>query len=204
MRKLKPHLSNRILSRLVAAYPFERGRTRLRRVTSPWLVGRLPFGPWVRVSGVVDAEWEFLSHRVKEEATTEFIKSFLKPGMTFVDVGANVGYFTLLAASRGCRVVAFEPTPAVVVRLHENVALNGFDEVTVVNAAVADKRGTLKLFLSPDDPEANNLYEGSISVEVSTVSLDDALADHGVKKVDLLKIDAEGAEPMILIGADNY
>ena len=99
MKKSKPNLRVRILSRLVAAYPFQRGRTRLRRISRQWLVGRLPFGPWVRVSGAVGAEWSFLLSRSKEDVTTTFVKSFLRPGMIFVDVGANVGYFTLLAAS---------------------------------------------------------------------------------------------------------
>lgn len=154
------------------------------------------------VSGVVDAEWDFLLSRVKEDATTEFIQSFLRPGMTFVDVGANVGYFTLLAASLGARVIAYEPTPAVFARLRQNVALNGFDNVMLVNAAVADQRGTLTLYQSPDDPEANNLFgDGDHSVEVAAVALDDDLKERGVQKVDLLKIDAEGAEPMVLLGS---
>jgi len=202
MQTFKPSLWNRALSRLVAAYPFRRGQTRLRRTTSPWLVGQLAVGPWVRVSGVVEAEWDFLLNRVKEDATTEFIKSFVQPGMTFVDAGANVGYFTLLAASLGARVISYEPTPAVFERLRENVALNGFDRVTAVNAAVADKRGVLRLYQSPEDPEANNLFDGEgVSVEVATVSLDEDLAARGVQKVDLLKIDVEGAEPLVLAGA---
>jgi len=81
---------------MVAAYPFERGKTFLRRITRKWLVGHLPFGAWVRVSGAVDAEWDFLHGRLKEDVTTEFLRSFVTPEMTFVDVGANVGYFTLL------------------------------------------------------------------------------------------------------------
>jgi FkbM family methyltransferase len=150
----------------------------------------------------VDAEWEFLLGRVKEDATTDFVKSFLRPGMTLVDVGANVGYFTLLAATLGARVVAYEPTPAVNQRLRENVALNTFDNVTVVNAAVMDKRGTVTLYESQDDPEANNMFgDGHQSVEVQAVSLDDDLAARNIHRVDLLKIDAEGAEPLVLAGA---
>lgn len=190
------------MSRIVAAYPFERGKTRLRHFTRPWLVGRLPFGPWIRVSGVVDAEWDFLLGRVKEDATTDFVRSFLRPGMTLVDVGANVGYFSLLAATLGSRVVAYEPTPAVNQRLRENVALNVFENVTVVNAAVMDQRGTVTLYESPDDPEANNLFgDGDRSVKVPAVTLDEDLAARSIQKVDLLKIDAEGAEPLVLAGA---
>lgn len=202
MIKFKPHSWNRALSRFVALYPFERGKTRLRRIAGQRLVGRLSFGAWVRVSGVVEAEWGFLLRRVKEDATTEFVKSFLRPGMTFVDVGANVGYFTLLAASIGARVVSYEPTPAVFERLRENVALNALDNITLVNAAVTDKSGALTLYQSTDDPEANNLFgDGDGSVEVITVNLDDDLAERGVQRVDLLKIDAEGAEPLVLAGA---
>jgi FkbM family methyltransferase len=165
-------------------------------------VGQLPFGPWLRVSGVVDAEWEYLTGARKERATTDFLAAHIKPGITFVDVGSNVGYFTLLAASMGARVIAYEPTPAVYQRLMENVALNGFHDVTVVNAAVADKAGTLPLYQSSDDPEANNLFgEGKCLVEVPTVALDEDLAARGIPSVEVLMIDAEGAEPMVLKGA---
>src|ERR1700727_1332934 len=108
-RAAAPSLWNRAVSRLVAAYPPARGQTRLRQATSPWLVGQLPFGAWARVSGVVDAEGHFLQGLGKEDVTADYIKPFLRPGSTFVDVGANVGYFTLLASARGARVVAYEP-----------------------------------------------------------------------------------------------
>ena len=82
-------------------------------------------------------------------------------------------------------------------------ALNAFDSVTVVNAAVADKRGTLVLYQSPDDPEVKIicLARANICVEVATISLDDDLASRGIQKVDLLKIDVEGAELLVLAGA---
>jgi FkbM family methyltransferase len=91
----------------------------------------------------------------------------------------------------------------------KKVTLNAFSNVTIVNAAVADKRGRLTLYgstlsESPEDPEANNLFGGGdYSIEVATVSLDDDLADRGVQKVDLLKIDVEGAEPLVLAGAEK-
>jgi FkbM family methyltransferase len=197
-----PPLWNRTVSRLVAAYPPARGQTRLRRATSPWLVGQLPCGAWTRVSGVVDAEWHFLQGIGKEDVTADYIKPLLRPGSTFVDVGANVGYFTLLASTLGARVVAYEPTPSVFARLRENVDLNGFQQAQLVNAAVMDKPGTLSLHLSGDDPEANSLFgDGPQSVRVPAVSLDEDLAARGIEHVDLLKIDAEGAEAFVLDGA---
>jgi FkbM family methyltransferase len=197
-----PPLWNRTVSRLVAAYPTARGQTRLRRATSPWLVGQLPCGAWTRVSGVVDAEWHFLQGIGKEDVTADYIKPLLRPGSTFVDVGANVGYFTLLASTLGARVVAYEPTPSVFARLRENVDLNGFQQAQLVNAAVMDKPGTLSLHLSGDDPEANTRFgDGPQSVRVPAVSLDEDLAARGIEHVDLLKIDAEGAEAFVLDGA---
>ena len=148
-QRAAPPLWNRTLSRLVAAYPPARGQTRLRRATSPWLVGHLPCGAWARVSGVVDAEWHFLQGVGKEDVTAEYIKPLLRPGSVFVDVGANVGYFTLLASTLGARVLAYEPTPSVFTRLRENVDLNGFLQAQLVNAAVMDKPGTLSL-ISPE------------------------------------------------------
>ncbi|HKO18082.1 MAG TPA: FkbM family methyltransferase, partial [Acidobacteriaceae bacterium] len=184
---LSPSLPARVLSRAVAKYPFERGKTRLREMSRSWLVGQLQFGSWVRVSGVVDAEWEYLLGHVKESATTEFLSSFIKRGMTFVDVGANVGYFTLLAASLEARVVAYEPTPAVYSRLRENVELNGLQNVTLMNAAVAEKAGSLTFHQSPDDPEANSIFGEGECIQVEAVALDEELSRRGIHQVDLLK-----------------
>jgi len=201
-RRAAPPLWNRALSRFVAAYPSIRGQTRLRRVTSPWLVGRLPCGAWTRVSGLVDAEWTFLRGAHKEDITENRIKSLLHPGSVFVDVGANVGYFTLLASTLGARVIAYEPTPSVFARLKENVALNNLEDVQLVNSAVMDKPGVLSLHISADDPEANSLFGNeSQSVQVPAVTLDDDLNARGIDHVDLLKIDAEGAESFVLDGA---
>ena len=205
-RAVVPPLWNRAVSRFVASYTFPRGQTRLRRVTSPWLVGHLPFGAWTRVSGLVDAEWNFLQGAHKEDVTKSCIKPLLNPGSVFVDVGANVGYFTLLASTLGARVVAYEPTPSVFARLKENVALNGFEDAQLVNAAVMDKPGTLSLHISGDDPEANSLFgddaqDNTPCVRVPAITLDDDLAARGIQHVDLLKIDAEGAEPFVLDGA---
>jgi FkbM family methyltransferase len=195
-----PSLFSRAISPLVASYPIKRGRTRLRGAASAYLVGKLPFGAWVRVSGVVDAEWGFLQGGGREDDTTAVLRSLLHPGAVFVDVGANVGYFTLLAAKLGADVIAYEPTPSVFRRLAENVELNSL-HAKLVNAAAMDRAGRFPLYLSEDDPEANSLFGSGGSVTVSAVRLDDDLASRGISRVDVLKIDAEGAEPLVLDGA---
>jgi len=197
-----PSLFSRAISPLVASYPIKRGRTRLRGAASPYLVGKLPFGAWARVSGVVDAEWDFLKGGGREDNTTAVLRSMLHPGAVFVDVGANVGYFTLLAAKLGADVIAYEPTPSVFKRLAENVALNSLD-ARLVNAAAMDRAGTFPLYLSDEDPEANSLFGSGGSISVSAVRLDEDLLSRGISRVDVLKIDAEGAEPLVLDGARN-
>jgi FkbM family methyltransferase len=184
-----------------------RGQTRLRRMASRWLVAPVDESVWVRVTGLVAEEWDCLAGRKKEEKTLQRLRASLRPGMTFVDVGANIGYFTLLAGSvvgPAGRVVAFEPTPAVVNRLRENVRLNGLRNVTSVQKAISDHRGTAQFFLSDEDPEANSLFRQNTAakrVEVETATLDDELSRYAIGKVDVLKIDTEGAELSVLQGA---
>ena len=199
-----PGILQRTLSRVVALYPPVRGHYRLRHLTRSWLVARSRFGPWMRVSGLTDFEWEMLSGQEKEPATCEFLCDYLQPGMTVVDVGANIGYFTLLSAARvgaSGRVLAYEPTPRIAARLRENVELNRSAMVEAVEAAVSDRESTMTFYESPEDPEANNLYHGDSPVAVRAVTLDEDLSRRGVQHVHLLKIDAEGAEVNVLAGA---
>jgi FkbM family methyltransferase len=206
----KPSLPARIGSRIVRSYlhasPIERGKTRLRRAAAPFLVTRLDTGPWVRVSGAAEFEWRVFDGRVKEDRTTRLFATLLRPGMTVLDVGANVGYYALTAAALvgpAGRVHAFEPTPAVAARLRENVALNDFDHVAVNQVAVTDAPGTLRFHLSADDSEANSLCAvepGGATIDVPATTLDDYAAGHGLGRVDFVKIDVEGAEVRALRG----
>ncbi len=138
----------------------------------------------------------------------------VKPGMTVLDVGANIGIFTALAASRvgkGGAVFSFEPGPENFALLQETVRLNGFDNVVARQAAVADQPGTLRLYLSELNMVDHRIYdadESRPSVEVETVTVDEALAAQGAKRVDVLKIDIQGAEAKAFAGmsrtlADN-
>jgi FkbM family methyltransferase len=132
----------------------------------------------------------------------------LRPGMTVVDVGANVGYYTLLA-SRAVgptgRVYAFEPEPRNFGLLRRTILANGLHWVTASNKALWDKTGTSLLFTSTQQgycgghtmieyPETSSRPR----IEIETITLDEFLADH--PRVDVMKIDAEGAEPRILDG----
>ena len=135
------------------------------------------------------------------------IRGALQPGMTFVDVGANVGYFSLLAASivgeRGT-VVAIEPIATNAALIGLSAERNGFDNVDIWPVAVADRTQTIILDEASgtnagiggtlDDPA--KLFERPLA---RTVPLDKLLA--GLDRLDVMKIDIEGAEMLALRGA---
>jgi FkbM family methyltransferase len=141
------------------------------------------------------------------------VRDILRPGMTFVDVGANWGFFTQMAAhlvgSSG-RVVAIEADPRVFVRLKQNVARNHLKHVQVFDIAVADRNGELTL-AGHDEAEGNpgisRLIEiGSpqpLTFSVQSRRLDSLLDEAGLDHVDLVKIDVEGAEDLVLTGMDE-
>jgi len=147
-----------------------------------------------------------------EPATTAVVMAVLTDGDTFVDVGANWGYFTLLAATlcgeRG-RVFAFEPHPRNYDLLTKNIRANGLTNVGAVQKAVSNHTGTAKLLLARSSanhslcilpPEWRLAGDSAAeAMAVDTVALDDFFARSSVEP-RLIKIDIEGAEPLALAG----
>ena len=140
-----------------------------------------------------------------EETETQLFCSLVKEGMTVVDVGANVGYYTLLAARlvgpRGT-VYAFEPSPGNFALLSQNVAANGYKNVVLIPKAVSDRSGTAALHIDRASSGGHSLsaFRGGLDcVAVETVSLDDYFSTER-PTIDLVKMDAEGAEVSILAG----
>jgi FkbM family methyltransferase len=132
-----------------------------------------------------------------------FVLHFLRRDDEFVDVGANIGSYTVLASAfLGARTRAFEPHPATHQRLVRNVAVNGIKEkADIVLAAVGRERGTLRF--TADRDTMNQVVEAEYSgatIDVPVVRLDDAL--EGFSAV-LWKIDVEGYEEEVLEGAQQ-
>jgi FkbM family methyltransferase len=132
----------------------------------------------------------------------------LRPGATFFDIGANVGYVTLIAArlvGPSGRVVAFEPVPENVAAIRENLALNGIDWVEVHETAVARQRGRAALIIS-DVSAFSRLASVNVptgareTIEVQVISIDEFMASPGAPAPDVIKIDVEGAELEVLEG----
>jgi len=149
---------------------------------------------------------------VWEPETVWFFRHWLRPGLAVVDAGAHVGQYTLLASglvgAEG-RVIAFEPHPVLGQVLRRNVERAGCANVTVSPLALGRARGTADLGQHPPDnygasslrpgPDPSSTRQSRARVQVST--LDDYLAGAGVPRVDLVKIDVEGAELDVIEGA---
>jgi FkbM family methyltransferase len=148
-----------------------------------------------------------------EPKTWEFIKSITTRGDVIIDVGANIGTYTVpLARKVGMDglVVALEPSP-VCKTLSFNVAINGLENVVVINKAAYSKRKIMNLYYTPQKTGLTSLYSDwtakasthKCSIEVEVLPLDELLRSLELKKVRLLKIDVEGAEKDVLQGARN-
>jgi FkbM family methyltransferase len=144
-----------------------------------------------------------------EPQETALVDDMLQPGMTFVDVGANWGYFTLLGASRvglAGRVVALEPDPRMFCLLADNVQRNRASQVTCLPVAASAQAGTVQLtgFRESDGNFGLSRVVASNSgadlIEAEAKSLDAILDDLDIESVDLLKMDIEGAEGFALSG----
>ncbi len=142
-------------------------------------------------------------------AETVLMRALLEPGMTFFDVGANIGYFSLIAAhivGDSGRVVAFEPDPRIVGLLREHVRMNGLDRVEVLCVAAAEGTGSATLVGHADHADNRGVSRlgsavaGEPSFDVATVSVDEVRVERGIAMVDLVKIDVEGAEQRVLNG----
>jgi FkbM family methyltransferase len=142
---------------------------------------------------------------VYERQVSACFRRGLAPGMTVVDVGANLGYYSVIALGRTApdgRVIAFEPDPANRALLAANLAPFGARAI-VRPEALADGARTETLHRHPDNKGKHSLLaseELGGGVPVATVSLDGALAALGIGRVHLVKMDIEGAEPRALAG----
>ncbi len=141
---------------------------------------------------------------------TKAITSLLKSGMTFVDVGGNKGDFSLLAAravGTSGRVLCFEPEAQNVHWIRKSVELNQYNNVTVFEMALGDRDEDAQLYLGAKSGWHSLLSsQPHGSGEVVTVkkrALDSVLAETDQQRVDVIKIDVEGAELEVLKGAES-
>jgi len=149
----------------------------------------------------VNASWE--------QMESSFIADNIKEGDVFVDVGANIGYFSMLAArQKAAKVLAVEPVPGTYEMLNMNIKHNMLDNVIEsFNIALGSEKRTAK-FVSSLGPKSHmeydvdNVHSDLPTIDVHVTTLDDLLKDRGkITRIDFIKVDIEGGEYGFLLGA---
>ncbi len=142
-----------------------------------------------------------------EELETKLVKDIVKNGNVVVDIGANIGYYTLLFAKlvgeKG-KVFAFEPEPNNFDLLKKNIEINGYKNINLINKAVSNKSGKIKLYLNDVNTSCHSLIAENPNnqyIEIDSIKLDDFFEIN--QKIDFIKIDVEGAELESLKGMSN-
>jgi len=142
-----------------------------------------------------------------ELKTTELFIKLVESGSTVIDVGANVGFFTLLAAKLAGKegvVVSFEPDPTSFSLLSRSVQRNNFGNVRLFRKCISDVDGEQVLYLSVTHHKGMHSISrnlGGLGISVKSARLDTVADSLNIDEIDLLKIDVEGAEPEVLDGA---
>ena len=204
----------------VAHWPFQAGKS-LPQLLLP---GVMPMAPvWYEVAPHIrmklDPEdlgpLQILKTGQYETASFGMLRQHLPAGATFVDVGANFGIYALRAAplvGPAGHVIAVEPNPEALLLLQANIAASDAGMVAVAPVACSDSESTLDLYVAPKAnsgetsfSRTNASQEGAIAhtYRVRTRPLDDIIRESGVTRVDAIKIDVEGAEYLVLKGAQQ-
>ena len=138
----------------------------------------------------------------------ECLKQVIKKGDIVVDVGANIGYYTLILAQlvgELGHVYAFEPEPSNFELLSKNVKENKHNHVTLVQKAVSDKNGKINLYVSKRNLASHRIFDGEDkrkSIEIDVTTLNEYFKNFE-KPIKFIKIDVEGAEGAALLGASK-
>ena len=183
---------------LVEKFLTSREYLQLTNRSSLALVDTGRFKIWVDEEDALISRPILIEHAY-EPHVTAVLERELVPEAVFVDIGANIGWFTLLAAGRARRVVAIEPNPGNVQLLYRSLLENGFDNVTVLEYAVSGQQNLLRLnFLRSNGYVSNITGTGDTMTIVQGQTLD-ALV-HDLERIDVIKMDIEGHEPVALQG----
>lgn len=201
----RPFVGTTLGSRIVRRAPFARDvyYALYSRVSNTHIDVRTPYGVLALDLSDRSVAQKLYLGRDYEPRECELLARMLEPGMTFFDVGAHVGYYTLLASrivGTGGRVVAFEPDARSFRLLVENVRTNELHNVEPVNAAVGGRVGDLQLYRDPDYAGDHRIHAvaGRESITVRCTTLDAFCLAGG--SPDIMKMDVQGAEGDVLAG----
>ena len=152
--------------------------------------------------------YEIFMRGCYEESTIAAMRSMLEPDMTFFDIGTHFGQYTLMAAAQvgpNGAVHSFEPGPIQYGFLSRNVALNHYKNVCLNNVALSDRAGEMDFVV----PSLGSLGQSHLATagesghKVHVITLDGYCEENDIKKIDVMKVDVEGAEMQVFKGANN-
>jgi len=136
-----------------------------------------------------------------EKELGDLLKKIVKPGDVVLDLGANIGYFSLLVANNlpSVKVISFEPVASLFQNMNDNISLNNIKNILTVNAAVGEITEEKELFVSaPDNLGMSSFHQpenhSGKKERVKVVAIDDWVKTSGLSKIDVIKLDVEGSE----------
>lgn len=145
--------------------------------------------------------WGFIQDGEYEPEEVELVKSLVKPKHVCMDIGANIGFYTILLSKISHKVYAFEPEPSNYDLLTDNLVLNKCYNVDASMDAISDENKATELFLCDSNHGMHRLYKSrwcGRSIPVRAVTIDDSWRGH--ERLDFVKIDVEGSESSVISG----
>lgn len=142
-----------------------------------------------------------------EPEEQDALHRFLKPDQVFYDIGANVGFFSVLGArfvGPNGRVYAFEPIPACVAKIKKNAAINGFAQIETIETGVSSTTGRARLRVAAATAHSvlavAGSYDDGHTIDITLTTIDDFVQSRGPRPPNVVMIDVEGAEVEVLKG----
>lgn len=152
-----------------------------------------------------DISYGILKNGIVEKHETKIVEKYLGPGTVFYDIGANTGYYGILAASRGAYSYFFEPVTEHTDTLSQSIALNHFEgRTSVISIALSDTVGEVPITLSGSGSSVVPSFLHDEALPKRTIKTDtlDRMVKNGLKPPSFIKIDVEGHELNVLLGAE--
>ena len=160
---------------------------------------------WLNNSGYIDKQ--IINEGVFEPKTTNAIKHLIRPGDVVLDVGANIGYYTVIFSKLvgpSGKIFAFEPTKHFGDVLKQNIRANHLENIEIVNVGLSNKRQKLSIDIGPSSATLHSPAEFDVIIdheEIPLLTLNDFVRLRQLEKIDFIKIDIDGHEPLFFEGA---
>jgi FkbM family methyltransferase len=168
---------------------------------------RLPENFFMLLNPTEHIQQQLFWYGYYEKEVGALLKEIVRPDDVFLDLGANIGYFSLLIASNSSsvRIISFEPVKDLFQDMNDNISLNNIRNISTINATVGEMNVEKELFVSASDNSGMSSfhqpenYSGK-KERVKVVAIDDWFKTSGLSKIDIIKLDIEGSELAALKG----